>query len=65
MKPGRSIPTGEVKRRIGWEATMFYDARIRILREGMSAENVAKLNAMSYPKQCAIVARMIEKGLMI
>lgn len=51
--------------RLGWAAKMFYDTRIKILEEKLSSENSKRFKSMPYRKKIAIVARMVEKGVMI
>lgn len=64
--PGKGWPTeAAYRKRLGWAGEMFYDARIKLLRESMSEENLAKFEAVPYAKKCVIIGKMIEKGMMI
>ena len=52
------------RKAMGWEMSMFVDARVSRLREVLGPENRAKLEAMSYSKQAEVVCRMVESGRM-
>ncbi len=54
-----------IRRKMGWAATMFYDARIPILAEQLSAENRQRFLRMKYAQKCNIIGKMIERGNMI
>jgi len=54
-----------VRDRLGWAACAFYDCRIEILLNKLSPAAADKLKAMEYAKQCDVVGKMIEKGVMI
>lgn len=51
-------------KRIGWASECFFDARIKVLQEKLSPENVEKFNRMSYAKKIDVVTGMVRKGLM-
>lgn len=53
-----------VRKRLGWAGEVFYDARIEILGKKLTGANLEKLNAMTYAQKVAIIARMIERGVM-
>jgi len=53
-----------VRKRLGWAGEVFYDARIKILEEKLTGASLEKLHAMSYAQKVAIVARLIERGVM-
>jgi hypothetical protein len=54
-----------IRRKMGWAACMFYDARVPVLAERLDAANRAKFLQMPYVKKCAIIGKMIERGNMI
>lgn len=54
-----------VRKRLGWAACMFYDARIPILASRLNAENRARFLRMKYAAKCNIIGKMIERGNMI
>lgn len=64
-KPASEMTEAEFKRRQGWAMVTFMTARIPIVHASLSPENQAKWAATPYWKQCAIIQRFIEKGLMI
>jgi hypothetical protein len=54
-----------LRKRMGWASTMFFDARIDILREKLNPENLERFEALPYAKKVAVITRMVEKGVMI
>lgn len=53
-----------VRRRLGWAGEMFYDARIEIVQEKLSAPNAEKFRAMPLRRKIAFVNKAIGRGLM-
>jgi hypothetical protein len=64
-KPGKKLTDAQVKKKLGWAGTMFYEARFDVLEKQLRPELAEKFRAMSYAKKVLIVAGMIEKGHMI
>lgn len=61
--PGES--EAATRRRLGWAMCAFVDARLPVVRQRLSPAAVAKLGAMSYAKQAAVVAGLVRKGVMV
>jgi len=53
------------RKRIGWAAQTFYEARFKVIRDNLSAENKLLWDAATYIKKCWYVQKMVEKGVMI
>jgi len=51
-----------VKKRMGWAACTFYEARFDLLRNALGKEAKAKFDGLSYQKKCFVIQRMLEKG---
>jgi len=64
-KPARDLTDAEVKKRLGWQGTIFYEARIAVVRERLNDANRAKFDAMTYGKKVVVVAGLVEKGVLI
>ena len=54
-----------VRKRLGWAACTFYDARIPVLADRLSTENRERFLRMPYAKKCNVIGKMIERGNMI
>lgn len=61
----RNMTGSEIKKRLGWAACTFFEARFGILQKRLSPKNGARFSALSYAKKVAIVARLVERGVMI
>ena len=48
-----------------WAHQTFFSARIKLLAENLAPENAAKFKAMSRGRQEIVVAKMIERGVII
>lgn len=56
----------DVKKKLGWAACSFYEARFPILRKALTKpELIEKWEKSSYLQKCNWIGKMIEKGLMI
>jgi NAD-dependent SIR2 family protein deacetylase len=64
-KPARELTESQLKKRIGWAGQMFYETRFEILEKNLTGSSLEKFRAMTYARKMTIVAKMIEKGLMI
>jgi hypothetical protein len=53
----------KVRKRLGWGACCFYDARIELVLENLNERNRAKFAALDYAGKVAIVSRMLEEGI--
>lgn len=53
------------KKKMGWAAATFFEARFEVLQQSLSEENRAKFSAMSYERKCAVVAGLVQKGVII
>ena len=62
---GGDVKAKNARKRLGWAACAFYDARIAMLLERLSDTNRARFKAMSYERKCAVVAGLVEKGTII
>lgn len=62
---GGDSKTAEVRKRMGWAACAFYDARIPLVRQWINPTDYGKFDALSYEGKVALVARLILKGWMI
>ena len=62
---GGDKKAGDIRQRLGWAGTTFYEARFKTLRERLSEPNRRHFDAMPYERKVRIVARLIEKGAMI
>jgi len=54
-----------VRKRMGWAGQMFYDARVKSLGEKLSPANAEHFRAMPFDKKVRLIAKMIERGMMI
>ena len=54
-----------VRKRLGWAACMFYDARIPVLSAQLNGENRVRFLRMPYAQKANIIGKMIERGHMI
>ena len=61
-KPTRRWKT---RKKLGWAGQAFFDTRIQLLKMKLSDKNAERFASMTYDRQCTIVGKMIEKGLMI
>jgi hypothetical protein len=55
----------DLRKKMGWAGTMFFDARGDTLREKLNEETLPKFEALPYRKKVAVISKMIEKGHMI
>jgi hypothetical protein len=53
------------RKRMGWGACCFYDARIETMHKALNEANRAKFEALSYAKKCVLIRKAVEDGLMI
>ena len=53
------------RKRLGWVTCTIVDARIPIIRGALSPANRCSFEKMNYEKKAALVAKMMEKGLII
>jgi len=51
------------KKKIGWGACAFYEARFDIVRDALSKESKAKFEGLSYQKKVFVIQRMLKKGI--
>ena len=64
--PEADISTDEgFKDSLGWAGECFYETRIDILNDKLTGKSLEKFQESSYRKKCAIIAGLIEKGVMI
>lgn len=54
----------DFKKKIGWAACTFYEARFDIARNSLSAETQKKFDASPYELKCAFISRLLEKGIL-
>ena len=54
-----------VRKRLGYAGTIFYDARIDLLTEKLNDTNRAKFEKMAYASKVALVISAVEDGLII
>ena len=54
-----------VRKRMGWAAVTFFDARIAILYERLSEKNRAHFKTMTYAQKVGVITRLVEKGVMV
>lgn len=66
-KDCNGYPTSrKIKRRIGKNGQMFFEARFDIVRDRLGKEeNKKKWDKMSYEEKCVMITKLIQKGLMI
>jgi hypothetical protein len=55
----------DFRTRLGWGGQLFFDARIKEVREWLNPKNRAKFDVMDYELQVALVSRLIGRGIMI
>lgn len=53
------------RRRLGWAACTFAEARFDVVRNGLNATNRARFEAMSFAQKVAIVYGLVERGVII
>ncbi len=62
---GGDPKAADVRKRMGWAACAFYDARIDVLKEQLNEDHKKRFDALPYEKKVVLIARLIEKGAMI
>ena len=57
----------DIQNKLGWAGRCFFEARFDVVRNQLSEASGAKAkwDRFSYEKKCAMVARLVEKGVMI
>lgn len=55
----------QIKKRIGWAAQAFYEARFEILSKKLSPVNSAKFLKMNYGDKMNVVDKMINSGSLV
>ncbi len=53
-----------IKKRLGWAACMFYEARFSVLRNALNPANQAKWDTLSYGKKVVLVIKALEEGML-
>lgn len=64
-RKAKPLSEAAVRKRMGFGACCFVDARIEILEKRLNPENLARFNAMPYEKKARVVYDLVEKGAMI
>lgn len=54
-----------IKRRLGWAATTFYEARFDTIRNALNEKNRAKWDGCSYTMKVQMVIKAVENGWII
>lgn len=62
---GKEPTEAQLRKRLGWAAETFFDARFDVLEKKLNAGNVERFRSMTYARKVAAVTRLIEKGVMI
>ena len=55
----------KARKRLGWAACGFYDARIELLFSRLAEKNRARFEAMTYPERVNIVIGLVQRGVII
>jgi hypothetical protein len=53
------------KRKMGWATITICEARFDVVRKNLSPKHQAHWDSCNYRKKCAIVLRLMEKGIII
>lgn len=63
----RAVGTTEaaVRRRLGWAACTFAEARFDIVRRGLNAKNLARFDALSFVQKVEVIYTLVERGVII
>lgn len=54
-----------IKKKLGWAACTFYEARFEIIRKNTNEKNRAKFNGLSYLQKVYVIRKLIEQGTII
>jgi len=52
-----------VKKRLGWAACTYYEARFDLLRKALSEKSKAKFDGLTYERKVFVIQKMLEKGI--
>lgn len=62
---GGDPEAGTTRKKMGWAACCFFDARVPIIRERLSVENQPKWDKIEYWRKVSFITKQIEAGNMI
>lgn len=67
VKVDNPLDEDKVKKRLGWAACCFYEARFPIIRDHLTnrPDLVEKFDKMSYVQKVSMVVKAVEKGMMV
>ena len=61
---GGDKKAADFKKKLGWAATCFYEARFDVARNALNEANKAKWDGLSYERKVAFIIRCLEKGIL-
>ena len=54
-----------IRRRMGWQMTIFCEARFDLVQRHLKPENRVKWDRLSYAKKCSVVLSLVREGTII
>jgi hypothetical protein len=61
----RKLADDAVRKSLGWQRTMFCEARFDAVRKALRPANQNKWDRLSYARKCVVVMDFVWKGYMI
>jgi hypothetical protein len=61
----REMTENAARRRLGWQRTMFCEARFDVIRQKLNPQNQEGWDRLSFAKKCLVVMDFVKKGYMI
>lgn len=58
-----ALTEAELKEVLGWETTMFFESRFKLVRENLKPENQKKWDKTTFVQKVYFVQKMIDKGI--
>lgn len=62
---GGDEESDDIRKKLGWASTCFFDARIEIIEKQLCDDHVERWAKLSYLRKCDFIMKLIEKGAMV
>jgi hypothetical protein len=61
----RQLTDSAARKRLGWQRTMFCEARFDVVRKALNPENQEKWGRQCFANKCLVVMDFVRKGYVI